>query len=206
MNSSKAALVVAPGYPPELLQELLEARLLPSSTDLAVLLPPAKRGPYNKLMEKKHFSGVRFLPSPGRRFFSLPHLKWLRANLRASKNNMVVVANSLDRDLTSALVAFVALLLSGKSVAHFRHAQASATENEKPGLDSTTQSLSGRWISKEFNPKVLAREILVRVTVAPPGQPWKRHEILYFLMFTGLIIKHKVLKNVFSLSHKLRKK
>lgn len=206
MNSSKAALVVAPGYPPEMIQELLGAGILPPSADLAVLLPPEKTGQYDQLIAKKNFYGVRFLRSPGRRFFSTPHLKWLQDNLRFSQHNMVLVSNSLDRDLTSAMAAFVALLLSGKSITQFRKAQATADENQEPGINLADQIESGPWTSKEFNSKMLAREILDRVTFAPPGHPWNLYEILYFLMFTILVIKQRVSKNLFSLSYKLRKK
>jgi hypothetical protein len=205
MDSSKAALVVGPGYPAELIQELLRDGILPSFADLAVLLPPEGGGSYDQLFDQKNFSGVRFLPSPGRRFFSLPHLKWLRANLHSSQKHMVLISDSLDRDLTSAMVAFVALLLSGKSITHFRKAQATTHENKELVVDFTNQNLSGQWTSKEFNPKVLAREIITRVTIAPPGHPWKLYEILYFLMFASLVIKQNVTKNLFSFLFKSEK-
>lgn len=197
--------MVAPGYPPKLIQELLKARLLPPSADLAVLLPPEKTGQYDQLITEKNFYGVRFHRSPGRKFFSTPHLKWLRSKLQSSENNLVLISNSLDRDFTGALVAFVTLLLTGKSITKFHKARAAADENQEPDIDSRDQILSGQWTSREFNPKMLAREILIRVTFAPPGHPWKFNEILYFLMFASLIIKQRALNHLFPLSHKLRK-
>ena len=205
-NSSKAAIVVAPGYLPELISDLLRARVLSSSADLVVLLPPEKTREYDQLIEEKHSSGVRLLPSPGRRFFSTPHLKWLKINLRSSENNMVLISNSLDRDLTSAMVAFIVLLLSGKSITQFRKTNATAHESHESVIAVTDQSLGQQWTSKEFNLKMLAREILMRITIAPKGHPWQLHEILYLLMFVGLIVKQSVIRKLSSLFHILQEK
>jgi hypothetical protein len=199
MNSSKAALVVAPGYPPELIQELLGARILPPSADLAVLLPPEKTRQYDQFIEKQNFYGVRFLRSPGRRFFSTPHLKWLHDILRSSDHNLVLISHTLDRDLTGALVVLVVLLLSGQTVTHLRQAPADDDDHRKPAVVSKDRGGSVKWTAKEFNQKILARELLRRITFGPPGHLWELWEILYLLMFAGLIAKQFLAKYLSSL-------
>lgn len=195
MNSSKAALVVAPGHPPELIEDLLRTRiLLPSSADLAVLLPPEKSGQYDHLVEKKNFFGVRFLPSPGQRFFSTLHFKWLQEILRSSDHSLVLVSQSLDRDLTGALVVLVVLLLSGQTVTHLRKAPEDENENREPGVVLKDQGEREKWSASEFNQKILARELLRRITFGPPGHLWELWEILYLLMFAGLIAKQFLAK------------
>lgn len=195
MNSSRAAIVVPPGYPPEPIQELLKARLLlTSSADLVVLLPPEQAGRYAQGIQKNAFFGVRFLPSPGRKFFSTIHLRWLKNILRSSDHNLVLVSQSLDRDLTGALVVVVVLLLSGKTVTHLRNSPADDNDHRTPGAVSKDQDEREQWISNEFNQKILAKEILRRITFGPPDRLWEWWEILYLVMFVGLIAKQFLAK------------
>lgn len=162
--------------------------MLSSQEEVVVLLPPGNSHLYDRLREEGDFSLICFLPSPGRRFFSTPHLKWLRGHLRSSDNNLVLISRSLDRDLTGALVVLAALLLSGKPITHLSKGPATEGDNQEAGGDST-QGLRGKWTSKEFNQKILAQELLRRMTLAPPGHLWEAWEILYLLMFVSLVAK-----------------
>ena len=197
---SRAVIVVAPGYPAELVQELLSARILPLYLDLAVLLPPERTGQYDLLMQGKNFYGVRFLPSPGRRFFSTTHLTWLRGEMK-SKYVMLLIPKSPFQDLAFALVSLSIILWSCKTITFFRATEVIVGSTLESVIDANSQSLNKRWLSKEINQKNLDEEIRRRMWKIRRRMWW----VLYFLMFAGLIIRRYL--SVFSpLVHKLRGK
>jgi hypothetical protein len=191
MSSSKSVLVVAPGCPAGLVQELLEARLLPAQAHVDVLLPPEKFEQYQYVSDEKTFSvQARFFPSPDRRFFSTSHLKWLQSRLQASENVKVLIFKSPFKDIITALVSLLVMLFSGRTITLF-------FATPEAVIDLNGQGFSEKWISQELNPQILAQE-LHRVILFLT--PW---DLVYFLMFGGLIAKQMLAKYFFSL---LRKK
>ena len=159
MNSSRTIIVVAPGCPSELIQELLSGRILPTYRDLIVLLPSGNTRQYNQLLDKQGFNGnIQFLPSPAQRFFSTRHLKWLKENLRSSENIMVLISNSPYRDLTSAMVSLLSMILSHKTIILLRKVHEPDPLHRGSVIDLSSQSFTDNWLFIEFNLKVLAKE------------------------------------------------
>jgi hypothetical protein len=182
INSSKSVIVAAPGCPAELIQELLNARILPSHKDLVVLLPPGNTQQYDKLVDKQSsLERTQFFPSPDQRFFSTRNLNWLWANLRSSESNMLLVVESPFQDPITAFICLTVLMLSGKDIT-LLYATPEAV------IDLNGQGFSERWLSQKLNLKILAGEFS-RIFWFP--NPWN---ILYFLMFGGLIMRQKLSK------------
>jgi hypothetical protein len=185
MDLSKSVIVVAPGCPATLVQELLEAGVLPPRTHFDVLLPPGDSRPYDQLMAgQSHFLSARFLPSPSRHFFSPGHLYWLWENLWPSPSNMLLVAASPYQNPATAVLVLLVLALAGQEI-KLLFATPEAV------IDLTGQGFSGRWLTQELNIRVLVKE-LGRVF-------WflKPMYVLYFLMFGGLIVR-KMLSDYFA--------
>jgi hypothetical protein len=168
---------VAPKCPAELIQELLDTRFLPSHKDLAVLLPPGNTQQYDKLVDKQSsLERTKFFPSPYQRFFSIQNLNWLWANLRSSESNMLLVVESPFQDPITALICLTVLMLSGKTIT-LLYATPEAI------IDLNGQGFSERWLSQKLNLKILAGEFSRIFWFL---NPWN---ILYFLMFGGLIMR-----------------
>ncbi len=163
MSSIKSVIVVAPGCPVGLIQELLGAGILPPHTEFDVLLPPENSQQYDLLINQETFSGrAQFFPSPARRFFSTRHLKWLQGNLRSSENPGVLIAKSPYQDLTSAKVSLVTMLLSGKTITLLRATPEAISANPESVIDlkgQNGQDLTENWLIIELNPEVLAKEL-----------------------------------------------
>jgi hypothetical protein len=190
MNSSKSVIVVASGCPAELIQELLSGRILPSHRDVAVLLPPEEKKRYDHLLDsQRSFRRAQFFPSPGQRSFSMRHLNWLRANLRSSGNTYLLIPKSPFQDTIIALISLTVLMFSGKTITLL-------LATPEAVIDLNGQGFSERWISQELNLKILAREFS---RICWFLNPWN---ILYFLMFGGLILRQSLLTFVQSLVKK----
>lgn len=177
INSSKSILVVAPGCPEELVKELLSARVLPPHKDFVVLLPAGSNRQYNQLLDKQSsFGETRFFPSPGQSFFSARHLNWLWTNLRSSRDNMLLIVESPYQDPATALICLTVLILSGKTITLL-------FATPEAVIDMTGQGFSERWLSQKLDSKILAGELSRLFWFL---NPWN---ILYFLMFGGLIVR-----------------
>ena len=185
MNSAKSVLVVSPGCPAQLIQELLGARLLPSHADVAVLLPPGDSRPYDHLIENRG-SGrkVHFVPSPGQSFFSPRHLKWLRDHLRPAPNTYLLITQSPYRHPPTALIALTVLALSGKTITLL-------FATPEAVIDLSGQGFSERWIVQDLNVKILMGESSRIFWLL---NPWN---ILYFLMFGGLVLQQMLAERRF---------
>jgi hypothetical protein len=190
-HSSKAVIVVAPKCPAELIRELLGAGILPSQTEFDVLLPAKNTGLYDQLLDEQSSGSARFLPSPGRGFFSLRHLYWLWQNVQRSENTLVLVADSPHQDPVTALTALSVLVLAGKTVTLL-------FATPEAVIDVSGQSFTDRWLAREFNAWVLLKE-LRRLF-------WVPLCVLYFLMFGGLVAWKKASEYLASLSEKSRLK
>jgi hypothetical protein len=191
MNSSESIIVVAPGSTAELIQELMSARILPSHTNFVVLLPPGKTQQYDHFVAKKGSLGRnQFLPSPAQRFFSIRHLNWLWANLRSSKSNMLLIVESPFQDPITAIICLTVLTLSGKTIT-LLYATPEAV------IDFHGQGFSERWLSQKLNLKILAGEFSRIFWFL---NPWN---ILYFLMFGGLIMRQWLSEYLTSIPQKV---
>ena len=194
MNSSKLAVVVASGCPAKLIQELLSGRLLPSHPEVTVFLPPEGKKSYDNLLDQQNsFKRARFLPSPGQRFFSINHLNWLRTNLRSFDSTYLLIPKTPFQDTTIALIALTVLMLFGKTITLLF-----AT----PGavIDLNGKGFSERWISQDLNLKILTSEFSRIFWFL---NPWN---MLYFLMFGGLILRQWLLTSLQSLTKKADQK
>ena len=176
-NFSKTVLVVAPGCPAELVQELLGAGVLPRHTDLDVLLPSGASGPYDQLIDNRsHAGSIRLWPSPSRHFFSPRHLSWLRENLWPSAQNFLLVADSPYQDPLTAVLVLLVLALSGKEIMLL-------FATPEAVIDLTGQGFSERWLTRELNIRILVQELGRLFWFLKPLN------ILYFLMFGGLVVR-----------------
>jgi hypothetical protein len=177
---SKAVLVVAPGCPPALLQELLGAGVLPRHQQIDVLLPSKDPRAFGQLLENPDPAWrARFLPSPGRHFFSPRHLYWLWENLRPSGHNLLLVADSPYQDPVTAILVLLVLALSGKEIILL-------FATPEAVIDLSGEGFSERWLSRELNIRVLVKELGRLFWFLQPLN------VLYFLMFGGLIVRKKL--------------
>jgi hypothetical protein len=146
-------MVVAPGCPAKLLQDLLGAGVLPGDTQVDVLLPSQDTRLYAGLLEGRNPAwSARILPSPGRHFFSPGHLYWLWENLWPSSSNLLLTSASPYGDLAAAVAVLSVLALSGKGIkVLFPEA---ATETRLTGPKA-----AGRWRTRELNARVLLQEL-----------------------------------------------
>jgi hypothetical protein len=189
-KTSNSVIVVAPECPAELIPELLSAGILPSDTDCLVLLPPSNRREYDHLVDQsRSFDRTQFLASPGQGFFSTTHLKWLQDHLRSSGNIKLLIFKSPYKDLKTTLLSLLVMFMSGKTITLL-------FATPEAAIDLNGQGFSERWICQDLNLEITLRE-LHRIFLFLT--PW---DILYFLMFFGLVIKQSVSK---SLSKLLRK-
>jgi len=185
MNSATSVLVVTPGCPAELIQELLGARLLPSHADVAVLLPPGDSRPYDHLIENRD-SGrkVHFVSSPGRRFFSPRRLRWLKHHLWPVQNTYLLITQSPYSHPPTALIALSVLALSGKTITLL-------FATPEAVIDMSGRSFSERWIVQDLNAKILVRE---SYRIFWFLNPWN---ILYFFMFGGMVLRQMLAERRF---------
>ncbi len=155
MKPSPAVLVVAPGCPADLIQQILAAGFPGDRTPVKVLLPPENRPHYEALAEE----GAQILSSPARKFFSLRHFRWLRANLRSSGKIVLLLANSPYRDLKSFMASLVTLLEANKNIILLRNEQTAISRKTQLGIDQKNCSLAGNLLITEMNFKFLAQEL-----------------------------------------------
>lgn len=206
MSNSTSVIVVVPGYPAELLQELLNSRVLSHHKDHDILLPPEKTPRYDHFLAEKKFFRVRFFPSPGRRFFSTPHLGWLRAKLRSSENTLVLITKSPYHDPAIAIICLLVWLLSGTPVTLLRANQKAVNVPPEAVKDPHRQALTDKWLSLDLNLKNLWDDIYWHLHRRfYPKDPWNRWEILVLVMFAALIIRGNLANFFSSLLNKLRK-
>jgi hypothetical protein len=184
ITSSNSVIVVAPGCPAELIPELLSAGLLPPDKDSVVLLPPSSSREYDHFLDKSSsFDRTQFLTSPGQGFFSTTHLKWLQDHLRSSENIKLLIFKSPYKDPKTTLISLLVMFLSEKTITLL-------FATPEAAIDLTGQGFSERWICQDLNLEITLRE-LHRIFLFLT--PW---DILYFLMFFGLVIKQSVSKSL----------
>ncbi len=189
-NSAKSVVVVASGCPAGLVRELLGGRILPPKENIVVLLPPEDNKRYGNLLEKQgSFHRAQFFPSPGRGFFSLNHLAWLRAHLRSCGNTYLLISKSPYQDKIIALISLTVLMFAGKTITLL-------FATPEAIIDLNGQGFSDRWISQELNLKILASEFSRIFWFL---NPWN---ILYFLMLGGLVLRQSLSTFVLSLTRK----
>ena len=190
MSPLKFNIVVAPGCPAGLIEELLDTDILPSKRELNILLPPENSHHYDHLTDRNNLSGrVRLWSSPAQSFFSRSHLKWLQSNMRSCESNNLLIYNSPYQDQKTALTAILMLfLLSSRSITLLF-----AT----PGaiIKTNGQGFSDKWISQEFNFKIIANEFNKILFFLLPMF------IFYLFLFWGLITRRRLAKFVSSFSH-----
>jgi SAM-dependent methyltransferase len=152
MSSSSSILVVTPGCPAGLIQELLEDCALSVPAILEALLPPGTSSEYANLMDKEiSCGGSKFFPSPARRFFSSAHLKWLREHLSSSANIIVLVSTSPSHDPTLIMAVILVMMAAGKTITLMRPIDKVSGATIEPGLDLDNQALTSPWIMKELH-------------------------------------------------------
>ncbi len=183
-RSAESIVVVAPGCAAQLVEELFTARVLPAQVPFEVLLPPENSVQYDTLRNLKLFAGkIRVSPSPGRKFFSADHLKWLRGRLKAASKVNLLICQSPFKDPLTALISLLVLYWSGRTITLLF-----ATPEAIIDLDG--QGFSDKWIVQELNREILFNELHRAFWFLTP---W---DIIYFLMFAGLIVKQKLQKSL----------
>jgi len=152
-------MVVAPGFPAGLIQELLADRYLPVPTNLEVLLPPGNSAPRNGLSAKEIPEGTLVVSAPGGSFFSSRHLQWLRGKLRPFKKVFLLIPQSPYQDASSALVTLLIFLMSGKAITILRPNDAVADAQAKAAINWQRRDAAGKWRVTELNRAVLIKEV-----------------------------------------------
>jgi SAM-dependent methyltransferase len=149
-------MVVAPGCPAQMLQDLLGAGVLAGDTRVDVLLPWGDVRPYAQLLDGPGFAGTaRLLLSPSRHFFSPRHLYWLWENLWPCPSNLLLAAASPCQDPATALLGLSVLALAGKGIKILFLDPDALPDETRPGS-------AGGWRTWELNARVLLKQ-LVRV-------------------------------------------
>jgi hypothetical protein len=194
MNLAEAIIVIAPGVPSKLIQELLGTGFLPGDTHFTVLLPPGKAGSYEELASfPEPARPASFLASPGGRFFSPRHLYWLWENLWTSPKNLLLVADSPYQNPATAVLVLSVLTLSGKEITLL-------FATPETVIDLTGQGFPERWLTRELNIRVLVKELGRLFWFLKPSY------VMYFLMFGGLVVRKMLAEYLASFSGKSRLK
>ncbi len=176
-KSAAGLVVVAPGCAAELVRELFTARVLPAQMPFEVLLPPEKSWQYDELRNGTGFAGKAwFSPSPGRRFWGAGHIKWLRGRLKSASQVNLLICQSPFKDPVTALICLMVWYLSGRTITLLF-----ATPGAVINVDG--QGFPDKWIVQDLNREIFFWS-LPRITWF--SNSWN---ILYFLMFAGLIAK-----------------
>jgi SAM-dependent methyltransferase len=152
-------MVVAPGCPAGLIQELLADRDLPAPTNLEVLLPPGNSASPEDLRAREIPEGTQVVPTPGGSFFSSRHLQWLRGKVRPFKKVFLLIPQSPYQDASSALVTLLIFLMSGKAITILRPNDAVAEPHTEPAIDQKSRDAAGKWRVTELNRAVLIKEV-----------------------------------------------
>lgn len=158
-GSSRSVIVVAPGCPAGLLQEFLEARILPDQASVEVLLPPDGQPTGPAAAGRSCLSGsLKFSVPPAPSYFSSASLKWLREKLRTAAKVMMLIPGPLYNDSRNARIALLMWVLAGQTITMLRAAR--PDEEVVPGtvLIPGGQDSPRQWISFEFDRKVVSRE------------------------------------------------
>jgi hypothetical protein len=207
MSYSESVIVVVPGYPAELIQDLLNSRVLSHHKDHDVVLPPERTHRYDHLIEGRKFFRVRILPSPGRKFFSTPHLRWVREKLKSSENAVVLITKSPYYDFSIAVICLIVWLLSVKTITLLRTDRAAVNALPDSDINPNHPTLAERWLSLDLNLRTLWDDIYWHLHRRfYPKDPWNRWEILVLVMFVGLVIRGYLSNFFFSLINKLRRR
>jgi SAM-dependent methyltransferase len=158
MSFSESIMVVAPGCPTGLIQELLDDSVLVASTIL--LLPP---GTFPEddgwVVQGAPSERVGFRHSPARRFFSTRHLEWLRGYLRSSEHVMVVIPQSPYEDLSSAGTSLLVMLLSGKTITVLRPMLEEPGDQPGSNVNPNVEGVPEKWKFLELNTPLLVQDI-----------------------------------------------
>ncbi len=197
-HSSKSVIVVPPGYPKGLIQELMETDILPGEKNFfEILLPPGSSPHYDLLSDRKSsFSNVEFISSPARSFFSFRHFKWLRDRLQSSEGAIVLIQESPYRDPTSAIISLLIMMLSDKTITLLRCNSEIVQTGPELIIVQNDRDFAERWILRQLNLKISIKELQKSFI----DTFWNT---LYFLLFWGLIIR-KYLSNCFSFIFKFK--
>jgi glycosyltransferase involved in cell wall biosynthesis/SAM-dependent methyltransferase len=159
IDSSKSILVVAPGCPAELIQELLDDSMLPARTILEVLLPPGNTPGYDDLMEKEDRSGMaKFITSPARSFFSIINFLWLRENLGSSENIVMLVPKTPKNPII-AITSLLVWILSGRAITLLRPFSEGSGDQPESGHTLNDQDQAPRWVERKLNIDIILKEI-----------------------------------------------
>ncbi len=159
VDPSKAVLLVGPGCPAGLVDDLLEDISWPAGTGFEVLLPPGEPAYADLINRKASSPGVRMLPSPAGSFFSTRNLKWLRENLRTAENLVVLLPVSPYRNPFLAVTSLLLLALAGRTITLVRPAGEGEGDHPETPLVFTDEDAAGRWVIKKLNGFVISSEI-----------------------------------------------
>ena len=158
MNSPASVLVVAPGCPPELVQELFNTNILPSPSKVIVLLPPGNPWQYSHLVDAPGLSPTaQVFSSSAQSFFSTRHLKWIRRHLRSVDQVMVLISTSPYGNPTIAAVSLLMMLLAGKTITLLRTIDEPMAASPEPPDPKGADWHEG-WFVITLNPDALAKE------------------------------------------------
>lgn len=155
-----AGIVVTPGCPASLIQDLLDADVMPVQKNMMVLLPPGFLLEDDTRIDRhRSYGRARILSSPARSFFSTHHLNWVQEKLQSSESIAVLIARPPYRDPIIALASLLVLIVSGKTVTLMRPDDEATDENPESGSDLDGDDITSKWISKKLNLNLLAKEL-----------------------------------------------
>jgi SAM-dependent methyltransferase len=188
MSSARAILVVAPGCPAALIQEILDTAILPDQTLQTVLLPPGDPSEYVSLRDRDIPGDLpKFVPSPALSFLSMRNLLWLRNHLQDCEKINLLLPKSPYKDPTLAITTPLMLLLTGRFINLLRPAtpqdlREQLGEGQEPG----DQKGAPRWIKKKLDKALLLKEFGNLIWSSYPDWlrrlfTWTERELCYYL-------------------------
>jgi len=179
IDSSKAIIVVAPQCPAGLIEELIEACILPTDRYYDILLSPENFCSSEHLVGRNTFCNeVNLLTSGATSFFSRSHLAWIWKNLKTSNRNLLLIYRTPYEDFKTAIISLITLFLSYRIVTLlFATPEAIINKNGK--------CFSDKWIFQDINPTILLREFFKIICSMPLFA-------LYLILIWGLILKSRL--------------
>lgn len=171
----------------------MRSRILSYHNDHVILLPPGRSHRYDHFISEKKYFRVTFLPSADRRFFSTPHLRRLRGELKSSDTAMVLMTKSPYRDPSAAIIILLVWLGAGKTTTLIRpwHVTDEPARGAIP--DPHDQALARGWLILPLNLRTLWDDVYWHLHRRfYPKDPWNIWEILVLVMFAGLILRRKL--------------
>lgn len=158
MSFSESIIVVGPGCPVRLVQELLNDLVVPGKTFL--FLSPDTLSDSDALIGRALSSErVSLIPSSARSFFSTRHLKGIQEHLRSSEDILVLIPQSPYKHPGSAIASLLIMLLSGRTITILRHLEDISSNSPDTTSNLVIRNASEKWLLINLNLEILIKEL-----------------------------------------------